>query len=151
MAGDEKDEKFTYRNGVEVAKLTIEFDKDLYMKIKVETARRDTTVRSFLTAAIIEKMFGSLTDPRLVEYNKTAVKVCGLLSTELPNDWPQYVIAKACEEAGIPIYDLNDKDIRRPAIRKKILRCVGHYSGDYAADQMSEEFDRLFGKVEDKR
>jgi len=146
-----KEEHFVYRKGVEVAKLTIEFDKDLYMKIKVETARKGTTVRSFLTAALIEKMFGSLTDPRLADYNDTARKVCNLLSSEFPLDYPQLVLAAACKEADIPIYDLDDKDIRRPDIRKKLLRCVGYYSGDYAAEQMSEEFNGVFGKVEDKR
>lgn len=141
------------RRGQEVVKTTIELERDLYIKVKEEAARSNTSIRDFMSRAANDRL-GALkkrTEPSsegikilsdAVEKNSFSRQFLDVIETELPSPFSMAILLSKAEKFELDFNTLSGADIIDELI-EEIVRPVHHLSGPDAAKRFRANLDRV--------
>jgi hypothetical protein len=128
------------RNGHPVIKTTIEIDKELYIRMKEEVARSNTSIREFVSSAAIDKLTkekpeekvraGSVKDELL--RNPFAKRVLAVLEQEVIEPFDIALLVSKIDKFEIDASDFSASDLS-DAFVLELTRPVDFLSGPEAA------------------
>lgn len=144
------------RRGQQVIKTTVEMNRDLYLRIKEEVVRNNTSIREFLTKAASTRLEtgeekGTKTPENMnilidaLRKNAFAKKVLGSIEKELTPPFGMAIFLSKAEEYGIPVRDLRPGLMSEEFI-KGLCEPVDHLSGKAAAIRVEKELKTLRGE-----
>ena len=128
------------RNGQPVIKTTIEIDKVLYIRMKEEVARSNSSIRDFVSSAAREKLTKEKEEDHAPEVstkdellcNPFAKKVLSVLQQEVPRPFEIALLVSKIEKSGINPADFSAADLS-DAFILELTRPVDFLSGPVAA------------------
>jgi hypothetical protein len=141
------------RRGAPVIKTTIEIDKNLYLKMKEEVARSNSSIRDFLTNAAREKLTHEdkqldketssvSTIERAIQNNTFMKKVLGVLEQEVRPPFNLALLLTKLEDLDIKPEEFSPSDLSDEFLQS-LVKPVDALSGPVAAKDLKEALVQL--------
>ena len=143
------------RKGKPVIKTSLEMDRDLYYEIKEELAKKNTSLKDFLSRAAHEKLSRSRRPQihqrvavdyvlEIIERNPFARKVLDLLEKEIPHPFGTSVLVSKTEKYEVDLEELSPTDLTDEFI-DELTRPVDLVSGPEAAENLTVALKNMRG------